>query len=143
MNERGWLSVAEAAREAGVSGDTIRRWCDDGRVPSSRTAGGHRRVSAEGLGRLLREGSAPALSLTRETRDLAAVLDGWSDQVERLIPWIERPFDSPEALERAVVALVGVRGNGGLVHSLTRLAEELTEAARPRGLSPTGTESRW
>lgn len=38
----------------GVSVDTIRRWCDDGRLPTVRTDGGHRLVSGPGLAQYLR-----------------------------------------------------------------------------------------
>lgn len=142
MNERGWLSVAEAAREAGVSGDTIRRWCDQGRLVSVRTAGGHRRVSAEGLGSLLRDGGGAAVALTRETRDLAAVFDGWCDQVDGVRPFVERSFDSPAALEKALFALVGVRGDGGLVAALRGLADELAELSGPTRLRLAGPDDR-
>jgi len=30
-----WLTVAQAAAAAGVHASTIRRWCDDGRLPAS------------------------------------------------------------------------------------------------------------
>jgi excisionase family DNA binding protein len=38
-----WLSLAEAAQLLGVHPSTLRRWSDEGRVPSVRTEGGHRR----------------------------------------------------------------------------------------------------
>lgn len=37
------VGLSEAAAIAGVSSSTLRRWADEGRVPSFRTAGGHRR----------------------------------------------------------------------------------------------------
>ena len=40
-----WLSLTEASRILGVSGATLRRWADDGRVPVFTTPGGHRRFS--------------------------------------------------------------------------------------------------
>lgn len=37
----------------GVSVDTIRRWCDEGRLETTRSEGGHRLVSGAGLARFL------------------------------------------------------------------------------------------
>ena len=37
------IGLAEAATLAGVAVSTLRRWADEGRVPSHRTQGGHRR----------------------------------------------------------------------------------------------------
>jgi molybdopterin-binding protein len=37
----------------GVSPDTVRRWCDEGRLKASRSAGGHRQVSGRELARYL------------------------------------------------------------------------------------------
>src|SRR5512141_491679 len=48
-----WLSLAEASRVLGVSGATLRRWADDGRVPVFTTPGGHRRFSRRTLQHLL------------------------------------------------------------------------------------------
>ena len=75
----------------GVSTDTVRRWCDEGRLETVRTDGGHRLVSGAGLARFLgeREGayepdSLPAQSarnrftgvVTRVERDgLVAVVE--------------------------------------------------------------------
>ena len=134
-----WLNVTEAGREAGVSADTIRRWCDQGRLPSVRTDGGHRRISRAALSSLVRDGSAGALTLTRETRDLAAVFENWRDQVESVRPFLERSFDNPADLERAAMALDGPLGpgsGGGLLGSLSGLARELRDAGMPG-------EARW
>lgn len=38
-----WLSLGQAATAIGVHPITLRRWADRGRIPSSRTVGGHRR----------------------------------------------------------------------------------------------------
>ena len=37
----------------GVSPDTVRRWCDEGRLPATRSAGGHRLISGRELARYL------------------------------------------------------------------------------------------
>src|SRR6478752_1156205 len=40
-----WISISRASQLLGVSLPTLRRWSDEGRVPSVRTLGGHRRYS--------------------------------------------------------------------------------------------------
>jgi molybdopterin-binding protein len=37
----------------GVSADTVRRWCDEGRLAATRSSGGHRQVSGRELARYL------------------------------------------------------------------------------------------
>ncbi|NCC96842.1 MAG: helix-turn-helix domain-containing protein, partial [Synergistales bacterium] len=39
-----YYSVEQAAKLSGFHPNTIRRWADDGTIPSFRTKGGHRRV---------------------------------------------------------------------------------------------------
>lgn len=46
---------AQVADLLGVSVDTVRRWCDDGRLATSRSPGGHRLVSGPDLARYLSE----------------------------------------------------------------------------------------
>jgi excisionase family DNA binding protein len=49
------LTTTEAARAAAVAPSTIKRWSDQGLLPFSRTAGGHRRFERFDIERLLRE----------------------------------------------------------------------------------------
>ena len=39
----------------GVSADTVRRWCDEGRLATVRTEGGHRLVEGSELARFVRD----------------------------------------------------------------------------------------
>ena len=48
-------SARQVAELLGVSVDTIRRWCDDGRLKTARSAGGHRTVDGKDLARYLTE----------------------------------------------------------------------------------------
>jgi len=52
--------IGQAAALLGVSVDTVRRWADSGRLPSSRTEGGHRLVDGAALARLATEFNASA-----------------------------------------------------------------------------------
>ncbi len=49
----------DVAELAGVSVDTVRRWCDSGQLPSHRRGGGRREIDGGDLARFLAE-SAPA-----------------------------------------------------------------------------------
>ena len=58
------LTTKEVARLLHVSEATVKRWADDGVLHASKTAGGHRRFSAQSIANLRREkgiGTAPAL----------------------------------------------------------------------------------
>ncbi len=61
--------MGEAARLLGVSPDTVRRWADQGRLDTTRTAGGQREVAGQELARLALElGDQP----TDESRSVSA-----------------------------------------------------------------------
>jgi excisionase family DNA binding protein len=51
----GYLKTAEVAEILHVSPKTVTRWAKDGKLPHSRTLGGHRRFPAEAIDRLARE----------------------------------------------------------------------------------------
>jgi excisionase family DNA binding protein len=73
------LSLGQAAHALGISTTTARRWADDGRLPSTRTAGGHRRFAVAEVRRLLAERGRPALAPTeppkRALPTLAALVE--------------------------------------------------------------------
>ena len=43
------LTPTDAARLLGVSPDSVRRWCEQGRIPGYRTPGGHWRIARRDL----------------------------------------------------------------------------------------------
>jgi excisionase family DNA binding protein len=51
----GYLKTAEVAEILHVSPKTVTRWAKDGKLPHSRTLGGHRRFPADAIDRLARE----------------------------------------------------------------------------------------
>jgi MerR family transcriptional regulator, light-induced transcriptional regulator len=51
------LTPAQAAQQAGVTAKTITRWVDQGRLPATRTLGGHRRIHPDTLTTLIAEAS--------------------------------------------------------------------------------------
>lgn len=74
------VGLSGAASIAGVSVSTLRRWADEGRVPSFRTAGGHRRFRVSDLEHALAPAQVSSgevevfgeLATTRIRRQLAA-----------------------------------------------------------------------
>lgn len=87
-----WLSLAEASRLLGVSGATLRRWSDDGRVPVFTTPGGHRRFSRRTLQHLL-----PA---TRQARPSLARLGASPERIVRAYrPRASAPHAGPPWME--------------------------------------------
>jgi len=46
------LRIGQAAELLGVSADTVRRWADDGRLPTRRTTGGQRIIDGAALAAL-------------------------------------------------------------------------------------------
>jgi molybdopterin-binding protein len=54
------LRIGQAAELLGVSPDTVRRWADDGRLPTRRTSGGQRIVDGAALAALaVEQGRTP------------------------------------------------------------------------------------
>jgi putative resolvase len=47
-------SVGRVARALGVDPKTVARWCDDGKVRCIKTPGGHRRIPASEVRRLVK-----------------------------------------------------------------------------------------
>ena len=87
-----WMSLAEASHVMGVSGVTLRRWADDGRVPVFTTPGGHRRFSRRALQHLL-----PA---TRRDRPTLARLGASPERIVRAYrPRPTQPAAAPTWME--------------------------------------------
>lgn len=61
------LKPGEAAALLGLSVDTVRRWCDDGRLAHTRGAGGQRLIDGADLARLLTETAPEDPTASRPT----------------------------------------------------------------------------
>jgi molybdopterin-binding protein len=62
----------QLAELLGVSADTVRRWCDEGRMETVRSEGGHRMVEGSELARFVREqddGHVPDELTSRSARN--------------------------------------------------------------------------
>ena len=53
------ISPRQLAEAIGVSESSVKRWCDDGELAASRTAGGHRRLPIPGVVEFLRRTGRP------------------------------------------------------------------------------------
>ncbi len=61
MIENSGLSPKQVAAAIGVSESSLKRWCDKGVIPTSKTAGGHRRVSPADVIKFVRKTRQPVL----------------------------------------------------------------------------------
>lgn len=67
----------------GVSTDTVRRWCDEGRLETVRSEGGHRLVDGASLARFVREQQQPYLPDQLLSQSARNRLTGVVTRVER------------------------------------------------------------
>lgn len=128
-----FLSVGAAAHLAGVSVDTIRRWCTNGRL-EYRQGGpnNHRRILRSDLLALISgEASEPPLRGRGGRRRLPELLEEWSEELDELLPWTAGPLDTEQRIARLVVIVRGFGsdgGVGGLIGKLSELVGDLEAA---------------
>ena len=79
--------IGQAANVLGVRVETLRRWEREGRLVSSRTAGGQRRVPASEVARLLADNRSdrPASGVSRRNAFAGVVTKVTKDKVASLI----------------------------------------------------------
>jgi excisionase family DNA binding protein len=69
------VTTAQAAAQLGVSPQTIQKWVDAGHLPAWRTVGGHRRLDAAAVERMVRERNSSVSTPGGRTLDVVLVED--------------------------------------------------------------------
>jgi molybdopterin-binding protein len=120
----------QVAELLGVSVDTVRRWCDEGRLATARSAGGHRIVPGAELARFLAERadafepeSLPAQSarnrftgiVTRVERDALTAIVELQAGPHRLVSLMTREGADELALEPGDLAVAAVKATTVIV----------------------------
>jgi molybdopterin-binding protein len=120
----------QVAELLGVSVDTVRRWCDEGRLKTTRSAGGHRLVSGKDLARHLAEqadayepDSLPAQSarnrltgiVTRVERDKLTAIVEIQAGSHRLVSLMTREAADDLALDPGDLAVAVVKATTVIV----------------------------
>ena len=120
-----YLSTPRASQVLGVSASTVKRWVDQGILPAHKTPGGHRRILATDLLRLVRGGRLPFVDLEPVSgTEAKRELPGSELLTERLVVALERG-DAEAA--RSVVAATHELGM-----PVDRLADEVIAPAMAR-----------
>jgi molybdopterin-binding protein len=122
--------MGQAAELLGVSPDTVRRWADDGRLPTRRTEGGHRVVDGAALARFAAEHSEPTESstivgqsarnrfggiVTRVVKDKVAAQVEIQAGPHRIVSLMTREAADELALEPGVLAVAAVKATNVVV----------------------------
>ncbi len=122
--------LGQVADLLGVSVDTVRRWVDAGRLPTTRTQGGQRLVDGAELARFLRDSVSvpePDVVVSRSARNrfpgivTRVVKDGVMAQVDiaagghRIVSLMTREAADELGLELGVLAVAAVKSTNVVV----------------------------
>ncbi len=122
--------LGQVADLLGVSVDTVRRWADAGRLPTTRSEGGQRLVEGAELARFLRQAMAspgPDVVVGRSARNrfpgivTRVVKDGVMAQVDiaagghRIVSLMTREAADELGLEPGVLAVAAVKSTNVVV----------------------------
>ena len=120
----------QVAELLGVSVDTVRRWCDEGRLKTTRSTGGHRLVSGKALARYLGEqpdgyepDTLPAQSarnrftgiVTRVERDKLTAIVEIQAGPHRVVSLMTREAADELALEPGDLAVAAVKATAVVI----------------------------
>jgi molybdopterin-binding protein len=119
--------IGQAAEAIGVRVETLRRWERDGKLTTTRTAGGQRRVPAEEVARLVAERRAeraPAAAsrrnafpgvITKVTRDTVSALVEIQAGPHRVVSLITREAADELDLQPGMEAVATVKATSVMV----------------------------
>ena len=93
------LPVREASRHAGVTTNTIRRWCDTGKLPHTRTAGGDRRIDIDDLDAIIN----PGTPRKHVDQNPATHIAGWAATSDEWAGWTPDQTTSTTKLEALAI----------------------------------------
>jgi len=127
------LTIKQAAERLNVHTATVRRWADNGDIPSVRTPGGHRRFPAEAVERLV-SGRSPVASVGGEEATTQHVIHVSSQDLtgHHNEPWMARMSENAKEESR----LLGKRLMGLLMQFMAAdngEGEEVLEEGRVIG----------
>lgn len=93
------LSTGEASQLLGVSPSAIKRWANEGLLPCSRTAGGHRRFRREDVLAVQDAAQRSTSGRSAETSELTDLNDLDSSVQSELTDWVERLVEGGDVAE--------------------------------------------
>jgi excisionase family DNA binding protein len=102
----GWLTLGHAAKFLGVAPNTVRKWSDQGRLPTLITPGGHRRFREQDLEAFIKS-STPTNTPSR--RPLVLVIEGDAHLREYLRVHLEvagYEVHASESVDRVLVTTI-------------------------------------
>jgi excisionase family DNA binding protein len=102
-----FLSTAQVAEALGIGVSTVKRWVEDGILPASKTAGGHRKLLLADVLEVARQNNLPV-------RDLARLAPGASAKRHRV-----EPASLAESLYKALISGDGQQVRG-MIHGTHR-----------------------
>lgn len=124
--------LGQAARILGVSVDTVRRYADAGRVPSTRTEGGQRLIDGAGLARLAeeleRDGAHDEEFSSARNHLLGIVTKVTRDKVAAQVEMRCGPHRMVSLLTREAVDSLGLEP-GSLVNAVVKATNVVVERA--------------
>lgn len=99
------LTPKQVADAIGVSEASLKRWCDKGLIPATRTAGGHRRLPISGVVEFLRSNGQPIVR--PEVLGLPSTVGQTEVTLERSRPRLQAAFEEgdEEQVSRILLSL--------------------------------------